>query len=149
MDSQDYGINLETHPTKDIKDSHVNGSLTVIWRDYDNIITNNPKMVYVSSVTPNEIKGPHTHTKRNSYFSCIHGNVIFIIKNKDGTYSEIESNPENGVMVFVPKNMPSAHVNISDGISRVLALADIAWRPNDNEMENLTCSDYDWKKWIK
>ena len=117
MDSEEYTVNLETYPTKDTNDSHENGSLTVIWRDYDNIIKNNPKMVYVSSVNPNEIKGPHIHTKRNSYFSCIHGNVIFIIKNDDGSYSEIESNPENGVMVFVPKNVPSAHVNISDGIS--------------------------------
>ena len=146
MDSEDYSINLQIHTTKDINDSHVNGALTVIWRDYDNIINNNPKMVYVSSVNPNEVKGPHIHTKRNSYFSCIHGNVIFIIKNPDGSYSEIESNPENGVMVFVPKNTPSAHINISDGISRVLALADIAWSPNDNEMENLTFDDYDWKK---
>ena len=149
MYSEDYSINLQTHLTKDVNDSHVNGSLTVIWHDYDNIINNNPKMVYVSSVNPNEVKGPHTHTKRNSYFSCIHGNVIFIIKNPDGSYSEIKSNPENGVMVFVPKNTPSAHINISDGISRVLALADIAWRPNDNEMENLTFGDYDWKKWKK
>ena len=38
MDSENYHINLENHPTKDISDSHVNGSLTVIWRDYDNII---------------------------------------------------------------------------------------------------------------
>ena len=64
MDSEDYSINLQIHTTKDINDSHVNGSLTVIWRDYDNIINNNPKMVYVSSVNPNEVKGPHTHTKR-------------------------------------------------------------------------------------
>ena len=149
MYSEDYSINLQIHTTKDINDSHVNGALTVIWRDYDNIINNNPKMVYMSSVNPNEVKGPHTHTKRNSYFSCIHGNVIFIIKNPDGSYSEIESNPENGVMVFVPKNTPSAHINIFDGISRVLALADVAWRPNDNEMENITFDDYDWKKWKK
>ena len=134
MDSEDYRINLEIHPTKDTSNSHVNGSLTVVWRDYDNIIKNNPKMVYVSSVNPNEVKGPHTHTKRNSYFSCIHGNVIFIIKNSDGSYSEIESNPENGVMVFVPK---------------VLALADIAWIPDDHEMENTTFNDYEWKKWKK
>ena len=149
MYSEDYSINLQIYTTKDINDSHVNGALTVIWRDYDNIINNNPKMVYMSSVNPNEVKGPHIHTKRNSYFSCIHGNVIFIIKNPDGSYSEIESNPENGVMVFVPKNTPSAHINISDGISRVLALADIAWRSNDNEMENITFDDYDWKKWKK
>ena len=31
-------FNLELHPTKDIRDNHVNGSLTVIWRDWDKII---------------------------------------------------------------------------------------------------------------
>jgi len=28
-------------------------------------------------------------------------------------------------------------------------LADVAWKPNDNEMENNTFDDYDWKKWDK
>jgi dTDP-4-dehydrorhamnose 3,5-epimerase len=36
MDYDDIGIiKLEKHPTKDIHDQHVNGSLTVIWRDWD------------------------------------------------------------------------------------------------------------------
>ena len=148
MDSEDYSINLQIYTTKDINDSHVNGALTVIWRDYDNIINNNPKMVYVSSVNPNEVKGPHTHTKRNSYFSCIHGNVIFIIKNPDGSYSEIESSDEHPVLIHIPKNIASAHINLSTDTSRVLALADISWKPNDNEMINTIFDDYDWKKWI-
>tara|TARA_B100000953_G_scaffold263988_1_gene230937 strand:+ start:921 stop:1301 length:381 start_codon:yes stop_codon:yes gene_type:complete len=125
----------------------VNGSLTVIWRDYDNLIKNHPKMVYVSSVNSGEIKGPHIHTKRNSYFTCIHGKVIFILKNNDGTYTETELNSEKPMMVFVPKNIPSAHINIHDGISRILTLADVAWRPNDNEMKNIKFEDYDWNKW--
>ena len=74
----DLSINLEKHETKNNVDQHVNGSLTVIWRDWDNIIKHEPKMVYVSSVNPGEIKGPHTHTKRNSYFVCIYGKVLFI-----------------------------------------------------------------------
>lgn len=49
----------------------------------------------------------------------------------------------------VPKNYPSAHLNLSKGVSRVLALADIAWRPNDDEMKNATFDDYDWSKWTK
>jgi len=119
----------------------------VIWRDYDNLIKNHPKMVYVSSVNPGEIKGPHIHTKRNSYFTCIHGKVIFILKNNDGTYTETELNSEKPMMMFVPKNIPSAHINIHDGISRILTLADVAWRPNDNEMKNIKFEDYDWNKW--
>jgi len=138
---------LEVHPTLDIKDSHTNGSLTVVWRDWDNLIQNHPKMVYVSSINPDEIKGPHLHTKRNSYFVCIHGKVIFIVKTNDGKYMEIESSADNPVLVYVPKNLPSAHLNISNTISRVLTLADVAWQPNDNEMKNLTFEDYDWEKW--
>ena len=76
--NDNLSINLEKHETKNTVDQHVNGSLTVIWRDWDNIIKHEPKMVYVSSVNPGEIKGPHTHTKRNGYFVCIHGKVLFI-----------------------------------------------------------------------
>ena len=35
---------LEKHQTKDVLDSHINGELTVIWRDWDDIIENHPKV---------------------------------------------------------------------------------------------------------
>ena len=140
-------IDLEKHETKDNQDQHVNGSLTVVWRDWDKILPIIPKMVYVSSINPREIKGPHIHKKRNSYFTCIHGKVIFIIRQNDGTYTEIESSLETPNLIQIPKNIASAHINISNNVSRVLAIADLAWRPNDNEMENISFDDYDWKKW--
>ena len=149
MTGSEYGINLEKHETKDIHDQHVNGSLTVIWRDWDNIVKNHPKMVYVSSINPKEVKGPHVHTRRESHFVCIEGKVVFVIKNDDGIYQEIISSDEKPVMIYVPKNTPSAHLNLSDKISRILALADIAWRPDDNEMKNVSFDDYDWEKWKK
>ena len=147
--SEKFTIKIETHKTKDVKDGHTNGSLSVIWRDWDKKIDYEPRMVYVSTVNINEIKGPHIHTKRNSYFTCIHGKVVFIIKDTDGKFYEIESSEENPIMVFVPKNIPSAHINISDKSSRVLALADVAWKPDDDEMVNITFDDYNWKKWIR
>ena len=140
-------VKLEKHDTKDITDQHVNGSLTVVWRDWDNTIKNQPKMVYVSSVNPGEIKGPHVHTRRNSYFVCIHGKVVFVIKDHNGKYEEIESSAEEPILVYVPKNFPSAHLNLSNEISRILTLADMSWRPNDNEMKNVVFDDYDWSKW--
>lgn len=139
-------IKLEKHQTKNTHDSHVNGTLTVVWRDWDHLIKHEPKMVYVSSVHPGEIKGPHLHTKRNSYFVCVHGKVVFILKDKAGNYTEIESSAEEPVLVFVPKNIPSAHMNLSNETSRVLALADLAWKPNDNEMVNVSFDNYDWEK---
>ena len=53
----DFVQKLEKHDTKDVNDNHTNGSLTVIWRDYDQIIPDSPKMVYVSYVNTGEIKG--------------------------------------------------------------------------------------------
>ena len=138
---------LEVHETKDILDEHVNGSLTVVWRDWDKILKNNPKMVYVSSVNPREKKGPHIHTKRNSYFVCIHGKVVFIIKNNDGSYREIISSEEKPVLIYIPKNISSAHINLSNTVSRVVALADLAWKPNDDEMKNDIFKNYNLSKW--
>ena len=145
---ENFQFKLEKHQTHSINDNHVNGSLTVIWRDWDQILKNTPKMVYVSSVEPGEIKGPHLHVKRNSYFTCIHGKVVFILQSDEGEFLEIESSAENAVMVYVPKNIASAHINLSDSTSTVLTLADLAWRPNDQEMKNVTFINYDWKKWI-
>jgi len=138
---------LETHETKNIADNHTNGSLTVVWRDWDKILQSEPKMVYISSVNPGEIKGPHLHTKRDSYFVCIRGKVIFIAKDENGGYIEVESNEKKPVMIHIPKNFASAHINPTNELSSVLVLASIAWRPNDNEMKNVEFEDYDWKKW--
>lgn len=140
-------INLEKHDTKDITDNHINGTLTVIFRDYDKIISDKIKMIYVSSVNSNEIKGPHLHLKRNTYFICIHGKVQFIIKEKNEKYTEIESDSNNPKLIKIPAGVASAHINLSDKISRVLVLADISWKPNDGEMQNVKFNDYDWKKW--
>ena len=147
MDDVISSIKLKMHQTKDARDQHVNGTLTVVWRDWDEIIKNHPKMVYVTSVNPGEMKGPHLHTRRNSYFVCIHGKVVFIVRDLDGKYTEIESSENNPVLIHVPKNYAAVHINLSSQISRVLTLADIAWRPNDNEMKNVTFDDYDWSKW--
>ena len=148
MNKEDYVIKLERHDTQDINKNSVNGSLTVIWRDWDKILKNEPKMVYVSSVNSGEIKGPHLHTKRDSYFTCIHGRVTFVIKSGD-EYIEIESDAEKPILVYVPKNIASAHINTSGGISRVLALANIAWKPNDNEMRNINFDNFEWSKFKK
>ena len=142
-------IDLEKHETKDNRDQHVNGSLTVVWRDWDDIIKDELKMIYVTSVNPGEIKGPHLHTKRNSYFVCIHGEVIFVIQKKSGEYEEIRTNADRPVLIVIPKNVPAAHINVNDGISRVLTLADLSWKPNNDEMKNISFNDYDWDKWKK
>jgi len=140
-------IELEIHDTKDVRNKHVNGTLTVLWRDWDNIIKNPPKMVYITSVNPSEIKGPHLHTKRNSYFSCIQGKVAFIIRDDKGKYHEKILSEDDPILLHVSNNIASAHINLSKDISKILVLADVAWRPNDQEMKNVSFDNYNWSKW--
>ncbi len=142
-------IDLEKHETKDNQDQHVNGSLTVVWRDWDNLIKNHPKMVYVNSINPGEIKGPHIHKNRTTYFSCISGNVVLIIQDNDGKFHEVKADSEKSVLITVPNGIAAAIVNPTTKIAKVLVLADIAWRPNDNEMEDVLFDNYDWEKWKK
>ena len=147
MDKQNFSIfDLEKHQTKDTKDSHVNGELTVIWRNWDNVIKD-PKMIYVNYVNPGEIKGPHVHKNRTSYFFCLDGKMVIIIQDKDGKYHEIEIDSTESKLVSVSNGIAAAIINPSNDISKILVLADLAWKPNDNEMENVIFENYNWEKW--
>jgi len=149
MDDKKFIINLESHQTHDTNDSHVNGELTVVWRDWDNILPNHPKMIYVNSVNPGEIKGPHIHKNRTTYFYCISGEIIIIIQDNEGKIHEISSDCDSPILISVPNGMSAAIVNPNNKISKVLVLADVAWKPNDNEMMNVQFDNYDWNKWKK
>ena len=147
MQKKDFSVfQLEKHETKDVLDSHINGELTVIWRNWDKIIKN-PEMIYLNLVNPGEIKGPHIHKNRTSYFFCIEGKMIIVIQDKNGKYHEIEANSDSSKLVSVSNGVSAAIINPSNKISKILVMADIAWRPNDNEMENNTFDNYDWEKW--
>ena len=138
---------LERHETKDVSDLHINGDLTVVWRDWDNIIKDYPKMVYMNTVNPGEVKGPHLHKNRTTYFSCVQGEIVILIRDNDGSYHEIKSNYKKPSLICVKNGIAAAIINPTKENSKVLVLADIAWKPNDNEMENIDFKDYDFKKW--
>ena len=150
MDEKNFFVwDLEKHQTKDTTDSHINGELTIIWRDWDNIITSPPKMIYVNYINPGEIKGPHLHKNRTTYFSCIHGSIVLVIQDNDGRFHEVKADSERPTLISVRNGVAAAIVNPTDDISKVLVLADIAWKPNDNEMKKIDFENYDWNKWKK
>ena len=72
-----------------------------------------------------------------------------LFKKKSGEYEEIRTNADRPVLIVIPKNVLAAHINVNDGVSRVLTLADLSWKPNNDEMKNISFNDYDWDKWKK
>ncbi len=147
MDNKNYFIyDLEKHQSRDIKDDHINGELTIIWRDWDKIIKN-PEMIYLNIVNPGEIKGPHVHKNRTSYFFCIEGKMVIVVQDRDGKFHEIKTDATESKLISIPNGIGAAIINPSKNISKILVLADISWKPNDNEMSNIIFEEYDWKKW--
>ena len=53
----------------------------------------------------------------------------------------------NPQLIFIPKNVPAAHINVGKETAQILALADISWKPGNTEMKNVQFDDYDWEKW--
>ncbi len=137
---------LEVHQTKDIKTESINGELTIIWRDWDKII-HQPQMIYLNLINPHEIKGPHLHKKRTSYFYCLEGQITLVIRDSKMNYHEVTVNSGEPKLVQVQKGIAAAIVNNSKNISKVLVLADISWKPDDNEMESVNFNNYEWNKW--
>ena len=122
---------LEVHQTKDIKTENINGELTIIWRDWDKII-NQPQMIYLNLINPHEIKGPHLHKKRTSYFYCLEGQITLVIRDSKMNYHEVTVNSSEPKLIQVQKGIAAAIVNNSKNISKVLVLEDISWKPDDN-----------------
>ena len=106
-------------------------------------------MVYVNTVNPKEIKGPHLHKNRTTYFYCVSGEITIVVEDNEGIIHEISSDSENPILISVPNKLSAAIINPTNSISKVLVLADVAWKPNDNEMENTNFKNYDWSKWKK
>ena len=65
----------------------------------------------------------------------------------NGKYHELISSEDEPTLIHVPSNVGSAHLNLTKETATVLVLADLAWKPNDDEMKNISFTDYNWKKW--
>jgi dTDP-4-dehydrorhamnose 3,5-epimerase len=72
-----------------------------------------------------------------------------IIQDNDGKFHEVKSDSDKPVLIAISNGTAAAIVNPTTKVAQVLVLADIAWKPNDNEMQNTSFKDYDWNKWKK
>ena len=68
-----------------------------------------------------------------------------VVKESDGKLHEVTLDSKKPELACIPNGIAAALVNTTDHVAKVLVLADIAWKPNDNEMENVSFEEYDWK----
>jgi len=63
----------------------------------------------------------------------------------DGALREMILDSKKPQLACIPNGIAAALVNHDSNPATVLVLADIAWRPDDDEMENVSFEEYDWK----
>ena len=105
---------------------------------------NEPQQVYMTTVLPNSIKGPHLHFVRTGFFTCIKGNVRVVLK-IDGDYQEFYSGEDHDFLsVEIPKGIPAAIQCLGDTEAFVLNMPNPAWDKDMNDEHTADFSDFDW-----
>ena len=141
-------IDLENFQTKNTKTQEVNGRFIPIYKDYQKIYNILPEFIYMSACNIGEVKGPHLHKERCAYFTCVKGDVVFITK-EDNVYCEaIVSAIEAPKTIYVPPNIPCAHINIGIEEAIIINICAPAWKPDCQDNFNVEFEDYNWKKWV-
>lgn len=151
-------IDLQSIDTKNTITKQINGRFIPLYKDWDKekyIVT--PEMIYMSACFPGEIKGPHLHKKRHNHFTCIKGEVVFIIEekeeidgaNKNKIYKEIILNQYSPQILYIEPNESCAHINISLEEAIIINFCSPAWKPDDEDNYPYSYPEYDYTKWVR
>ncbi len=128
-----------------------NGYLLPIYNIHENFFDKEklPEQVYLTVVSPNQIKGPHLHFIRTGCFTCIKGDVRFILK-QESQYEEFYSGENYGYLsVIIPTGVPAAIQNLGNTDASILNMPYPAWTPEMDDEHTADFSDFDFTNYKK
>ena len=125
-----------------------NGFLVPLYNIHEEFFTpgKDPQQVYLTSILPGKVKGPHLHFIRTGFFTCIKGNVRVILK-RDGFYETFYSGEDHDyTSIEVPVGIPAAVQCLGDEEAHMLNMPNPAWTPEMNDEHTADFSDFDFSK---
>ena len=132
--------------TKD-EDGAANGFLVPLYNIHEKFFADgkDPQQVYLTTVLPGKVKGPHLHFIRTGFFTCIKGNVRVILK-IDGEYKTFFSGEDHEYQsIEVPTGIPAAVECLGDEEAYLLNMPNPAWTPEMNDEHTADFSDFDYR----
>jgi dTDP-4-dehydrorhamnose 3,5-epimerase len=127
-------------------DKEPNGYLVPLYNVHDGFFEKGkePQQVYLTTVLPGKIKGPHLHFIRTGAFTCIKGNVRVVLKLDTG-YKTVYSGEEHDYLtIIIPTGVPAALQCLGDTEAMVLNMPSPAWTPTMNDEHTASFDDYDF-----
>jgi dTDP-4-dehydrorhamnose 3,5-epimerase len=141
-------LQIKSNPKFITKDSNnqANGFLVPIYNIHDGFfpVGKEPQQVYLTAISPGQIKGPHLHFIRTGCFTCIKGNARFVLKTAEGYQVVLSGEDHEYRTVIVPTGVPAALQNIGEGEAFVLNMPQPAWTPDMNDEHSADFSDFDF-----
>lgn len=131
--------------TKD-EDGAANGFLVPLYNIHEKFFADgkDPQQVYLTTVLPGKVKGPHLHFIRTGFFTCIKGNVRVILK-VDGEYQIFFSGEDHEYKsIEVPTGIPAAVECLGDEEAYLLNMPNPAWTPEMSDEHTADFSDFDF-----
>ncbi len=142
-------INTAKHgkfTTKDA-DGNANGYLVPVYNINEKFYPagEEPQQVYMTTVKPGTIKGPHLHYIRRGCFTCIKGNIRVVLR-VEGEYQVFFSGEDYEYQsIEIPKGIPAALQCLGDEEAMVLNMPFPAWTPEQNDEHSADFSDFDFE----
>jgi oxalate decarboxylase/phosphoglucose isomerase-like protein (cupin superfamily) len=141
-------IKTKANPFISTKDRHgdVNGYLVPIYNINEGFLNSNesPQQVYLTVVAPGAVKGPHLHYIRTGHFTCIKGNVRFILKTSSGYQVIFSGEDYQYLTLIVPTGVPAAIQNVGGQPAFILNMPYPAWTPQMNDEHQADFCDFDF-----
>jgi dTDP-4-dehydrorhamnose 3,5-epimerase len=130
------------------KDEHgaVNGFLVPLYNIHDKFFAagREPQQVYMTTILPGTVKGPHLHFIRTGFFTCIKGNVRVVLKTGAGYEVFFSGEDYEYTSIEVPTGVPAAVQCLGDEEAYLLNMPNPAWTPEMNDEHTADFGDFDF-----
>lgn len=118
-----------TYDTKD-RTGKPNGRIIRVWEDGEAVLGYGPKQVYITTLLPGAVKGPHLHRKRDSLFCCVAGGPVAL---KVGESTFASGGAHGPLSVYVRAGTSCALHNFGNDEALVVNVSSGKYDPADDE----------------
>jgi len=123
-----------------------NGFLVPLYNIHEKFFASgkDPQQVYLTSILPGRVKGPHLHFIRTGFFTCIKGNVRIVLKVGNEYKIFFSGEDHNYLSIEVPTGVPAAIQCLGNEEAHMLNMPNPAWTPEMNDEHHADFKDFDF-----
>ncbi len=128
------------------EDGQANGFLVPLYNIHENFFQpgKEPQQVYMTTILPGLVKGPHLHFIRTGFFTCIKGNVRIVLKVGNEYQVFFSGEDHEYTSIEVPTGVPAAVQCLGNEEAYMLNMPNPAWTPEMNDEHSADFSDFDF-----